>query len=190
MVARFFASKILIAASLFFAVFCGSEAFSKDTSNQNTEPEYIKMLLGRAIAEEKQAFESHIVALTEISLDDISRKRSVLKIDMDGRKKFFSDEGWREYLEFVASQKSLLSSMKSQYEHPQAYGRFVTGTQIYQKAGTGHTFKAAIFFCYTYWDVHDCEKERDSLEVTVEGAFENPTEMILHSWRLQALEAK
>ncbi len=187
MVARFFSSLLFIAASFLILIFSGTKVFSEDGSEQ---PGYIKFIFGPALDEEKQAFESHIAALTSISLDDISRKRSVLKIDMEGRKKFFSDQGWREYLEFVASQKSLLSSIKSQYEHPQAFGRFVTGTQIYQKVGMGHTFKATIGFCYLYWDVRDCEKESHSLEVSVEGAFEKPTEMIIHSWRVQTLEAK
>ncbi len=187
MVARFFSSLLFIAASFLILIFSGTKVFSEDGSEQ---PGYIKFIFGPALEEEKQAFESHIAALTSISLDDIKRGFGVLKIDMEGRKKFFSDDGWRGYQKFVDSQKELLSSMKGKYEHPQAFGRFTTGTQIYKKTGTGHTFKAAIGFCFSSSDDYVCEKESLSLEVSVEGAFEKPSDMIIHSWRVQALEAK
>lgn len=198
MVARVTFGLLFIAVSFLFLFFSESEFFAQDRSSQDSsskqahseQPDYLKVMLGVAIEPAKQPFEDHIAALTFVSLDNIKRGIGFLEIDIAERKKLFSEEAWSEYQNFVSSQKNLLSSKKDQYEHPQAYARFRYGTQTYETKEGQHKFTSEINFCFSSSDSYDCKNDKYILEVYTEGAFESPSHMIIHSWRLQAVGAK
>src|SRR5688500_3063886 len=62
---------------------------------------------------EFNAFECEIEKLLQVSADDTFRGEGSAPLNIEGRKKFFSEEGWRQYQAYIASQKKYLKSMPS-----------------------------------------------------------------------------
>lgn len=143
-----------------------------------------KRALGLAMSPDKQKFEYHVARLLFVSLDDIIRGRTTYFIDMEEYRQFFTDKGWSSYTKYLTEHKKYLQEKKSIYEHPQSMSRFLYGTQVYSENGEGYLFEVEGNFFYASYDAFDYDGDEFDLKLSVEGDFQEPSDMKIDNWQV------
>ncbi|MDH5723253.1 MAG: hypothetical protein OEY94_08045 [Alphaproteobacteria bacterium] len=150
--------------------------------------EKAKKILGLAMEEEKQGFENRVKGFLMLSLDDKMYGRSVIEIDMEGRKKYFTNSGWKKYLDYVRKHKDILEVQKVETYRTQVMARFVYGTQQYQEEQEEqdkHHLQAKVIFCYSLGCVQYCGWDKEyEINVYAEGDITDPEQMLITDWQV------
>lgn len=100
-------------------------------------------------AEDRIALESRVLGLLFISADDIDRAglSSQTAIDMQGRRKYFSEDGWQQYQKYVAAQKRRLIEAQGTSARPlKVHSELVDGTRKFKTMGDERDFMAEGIF--------------------------------------------
>jgi hypothetical protein len=134
------------------------------------------------------AFECELEKLLQISADDILRgEGGKSKLDIEGRKKFFSEGGWKQYQDFVASHKVYLKSKPFRDGgtpwHSQA--GFTRGSQKYGAERNGlKNFSAEGMFSSATYDSYSDHKPF-KIEISYsEKKTESGDKFLIEKWQL------
>lgn len=146
---------------------------SKQDPSSNTDSVAMKSMLGMALSEEKQGFETHVASLLFVSLDDKSRGFGVHPIDIESKRKYFSEDGWQMYKQYRTAQKEVLSSKIEHFSHPEVSVIFEYGSQAYEFREGVTSFTARIRYCLEHYDMRSCAAETYWLSLSAEGNLDD-----------------
>ncbi|PCJ03168.1 MAG: hypothetical protein COB14_00090 [Alphaproteobacteria bacterium] len=143
-----------------------------------------KRTFGLAVSSDKQKFENHVRRLLFVSLDDINRGRTSRPIDMEEIRQFFTEKGWVSYMKYLTAHKKYLQEKKVVYEHTQVMARFLYDSQMYSENGAGYLFEVEGNFFYASYDAFDYHGDEFDLKLSVEGDFQEPSDMKIDNWQV------
>lgn len=156
---------------------------SLQVENKSTlSDQMIHQIMGDAKEPEYQSFENKIKELLFLATDDIHESGfTTKKIDVDDRKQYFSEKGWKDYMGYVSEHKSILA--KTSEGHLNARASLIYGTQVYSYIGSGAwTFNSKGSFKYARFDAYEpAEKFQITVTFRVDDV-EKLTGLIIDSW--------
>lgn len=134
---------------------------------------------------DRELFESEILNLLFISADDIDRTSlaSHKPVDMSARRKYFSEEGWKDYQAYVRAQKHRLIEQQGNSTIPlKARAELVDGTRKYKALGSAKSFTAEGIFL----DAADTIFTRsDTFKLHIDYAAAGASgEVLINSWKV------
>lgn len=135
---------------------------------------------------EHPPFENEIMRLLQVATHDlITSLWGTTKIDMEARKRFFSDEGWEQYQDYVTWHKKILKGMEEDEKRPwHVIASLTEGSQKYTSLTNGLAeFSARGHFLYSYADDYTIKKPQFfKIEVLFSVDKKNPPDFLIHQW--------
>jgi hypothetical protein len=175
---------------LLFVFFSFSAAASETPNNvESAIPVEALDVTKEPMPEDIRQLEKLTGRLLFISLDE-------KKIDMEGRRKYFSHNGWEGYQQYVEEHKNMIriKILKEHYETSgvsmNAMVDFIEGTQKYLKNENHTEFFTQGHFCYGVYHRYTCKDDTAQIDLLVSGDLANPDNIIIDKWSVIFLNPK